>query len=117
MDNAGGADDMYGHPAAFFPSYGSQCMGPGYGKWYASNGTDGIQPMPEMAKVFALYRKGMTLGDKARVETGKEIWRIVLDEVWGIGTVGDRADRQAQLINQLPHRPVGWRVKVGERVV
>ena len=88
MDNAGGADDMYGHPAAFFPSYGSQCMGPGYGKWYASNGTDGIQPMPEMAKVFALYRKGMTLGDKARVETGKEIWRIVLDEVWGIGTVG-----------------------------
>ncbi|MDA1227884.1 MAG: ABC transporter substrate-binding protein [Chloroflexi bacterium] len=83
-----GAEDMYGHPIGFFPDGSASCFGPEYGKWFQSNGQVGREPPPELAKVFDLYRKGMTLPDKARQETGKELWRIVLDEVYGIGTVG-----------------------------
>ncbi|MXX52804.1 MAG: ABC transporter substrate-binding protein [Dehalococcoidia bacterium] len=83
-----GAEDMYGHPIVFFPSGSSSCFGPKYGVWFQSNGEAGAEPPAQLARVFELYRKGMTLPDKARAEAGKELWRIVLDQVYGIGTVG-----------------------------
>jgi hypothetical protein len=35
-----------------------------------------------------LYRKGPGVPDDERTALGKEIWKIALDEVWHIGTVG-----------------------------
>jgi peptide/nickel transport system substrate-binding protein len=64
-------------------------MGPEYAKWYASNGAQGREPTdPNMLKIFELY--GGAAGQKAdqRIETAKEIWKILIDQQYGIGTVG-----------------------------
>ena len=86
-----GAEDMYGHGIVFFPSSSTSCFGPEYGAWLQSGGELGKEPTGDhapLARVYELYRKGISLPDKARAEAGKELWRIVLDQVYGIGTVG-----------------------------
>jgi hypothetical protein len=37
---------------------------------------------------MALYRDAFSAPEKEHYELGKQIWKIALDEVWGIGTVG-----------------------------
>ena len=93
-----GAEDMYGHGIVFFPSSSGSCFGPEYGAWFQSGGELGKEPVGDLAplaRVYELYRKGMTLPDKARAEAGKELWRIVLDQVYGIGTVGQTPPSRA----------------------
>ena len=64
-------------------------IGPAYVKWYQTNGEQGPKPWdPEMVRAMDLYRKAGTQEREQRIETGKEIWRIVVEETWGIGTVG-----------------------------
>ena len=41
-----------------------------------------------MRQVMELYRRGFTVPLEERVELGRQIWRIHLDEVWHLGVVG-----------------------------
>ena len=64
-------------------------MGPEHGKWYASGGAQGKKPDdPEILKIFDLYRAAAGQKTEERIKTAQEIWKIVIDQQYGIGTVG-----------------------------
>ncbi len=76
-------------PDAVIPAQRTSGLGPAFGVWYTSNGRQGKEPTdPQIRKVFDLYRSLGSLPRQERDNAAKEIWRIAIDEQWGIGTVG-----------------------------
>ena len=48
-------------------------------------------PYPEMEHALDLFRQGYGVGGDERNKLAQEIWSLVVDEVWQIGTVGQGA--------------------------
>ncbi len=64
-------------------------MGMAYAQWYASNGTQGTKPDdPEMLRAFDLFRSAFGMKEEDQIKTAKEIWKIIVEQQWSIGTVG-----------------------------
>jgi len=64
-------------------------MGMAFAKWYASRGASGKKPDdPEMIKAYDLFRAAYGMNDEDRIKAGKEIWKIIVEQEWSIGTVG-----------------------------
>lgn len=60
-----------------------------YAAWYASNGVRGSPPpYPEMMRAYTLMRAATGQQQPQRNETAKEVWKIAVDQQWGIGLVG-----------------------------
>lgn len=60
-----------------------------YAAWYASNGAQGRPPEdPELRRAMELLRSAGAQQQEQRNETAKEIWRIVVEQQFSIGTVG-----------------------------
>jgi peptide/nickel transport system substrate-binding protein len=63
--------------------------GAAYAQWYASNGAAGIKPTdPELLKGFELLRSAASQPEEKRVQIAQEIWKLLVDQVWSIGIVG-----------------------------
>jgi peptide/nickel transport system substrate-binding protein len=63
--------------------------GAAYAQWYASNGAIGIKPTdPELLKGFDLLRGAVSQPEQRRTEIAQEIWKLLVDQVWSIGIVG-----------------------------
>ena len=88
VDAQWGSDNMFGHIPAFFPYDGTNPSGLLYGKWFASGGIRGKEPPPRMRELMEKYRQAFGVPFEERVKLAKEIWKITVDEVWTIGTVG-----------------------------
>jgi peptide/nickel transport system substrate-binding protein len=78
-------------------------MGMAFAKWYASKGASGKKPDdPEMLRAFDLFRSTFGMKEEDRIKTAKEIWKIIVEQTWSIGTVGQspclhgRSHRQEQ---------------------
>ena len=65
-------------------------MGHAFARWYASNGTAGEKPDdPEMLRAFDLLRKAYAASnEKDQIALAQEVWKIVVEQTWTIGTVG-----------------------------
>jgi peptide/nickel transport system substrate-binding protein len=64
-------------------------MGGGIARWFSSGGTTGIRPTdPELIKVLEIMRSIYGKDDAAQVNDVKEIWKIVAEQQWTMGTVG-----------------------------
>lgn len=64
-------------------------MGTAFAKWYASKGTSGKKPDdPEMLKAFDLFRAAYGMKDEDRTKAAKDLWKIIVEQEWSIGTVG-----------------------------
>jgi peptide/nickel transport system substrate-binding protein len=64
-------------------------MGMAYAQWYASNGAKGTKPEdPEMIKAFDLIRKAYAADEAGQISYAKEAWKIIVEQTWSIGTVG-----------------------------
>ena len=64
-------------------------MGMAYAKWYASGGTAGKKPDdPEMLRAFDLFRDAFGAKEADRIKNGKELWKIIVEQTWSIGVVG-----------------------------
>ncbi len=64
-------------------------MGAAYARWYSTNGAAGTKPEePEMLKAFELIRKAYASDEAGQIAGAKEVWKIIVDQVWSIGTVG-----------------------------
>jgi peptide/nickel transport system substrate-binding protein len=82
------ADSLFTTPGAVLPISGSY-LGPKISDWYATNGAKGMAPpTPEMKKALDLFRSAAGKPVAERNQIAKEIWKIAVDQVWGIGTVG-----------------------------
>lgn len=91
--NNGGTELLYLFPRHAIPVDPTEAfMGPEYAKWYASNGAQGTKPDdPHLLRIFELFRGAASQKAPERIETAKEIWRILIDQQYGIGTVGQSA--------------------------
>lgn len=64
-------------------------MGMAFAKWYASNGAQGTKPDdPEMLRAFELYRAAFGMNEEGQIKNAQEIWKIIVEQQWSIGTVG-----------------------------
>jgi ABC-type transport system substrate-binding protein len=58
-------------------------------QWYASGGTAGIKPTdPALLKGFELLRSAASQPEEKRTQIAQELWKMLVDEVWSIGLVG-----------------------------
>lgn len=89
VDVTWGTENMFGHHmGALFPVDGVSAIGPLYGKWFASGGTQGKPPPARMQQLMETFRQALGTAGEEHVQLAKEVWKIALDEVWAMGTVG-----------------------------
>jgi len=63
--------------------------GAAYAQWYASNGAIGIKPTDAgLLKGFAMFRSAASEPQDKRTQIAQELWKLLVDEVWSIGLVG-----------------------------
>jgi peptide/nickel transport system substrate-binding protein len=84
-----GSELLYAFPVHAIPVRTDTMMGPEIGKWYASGGGQGMKPEdPELLKALDLYKAASGQEEAARVKTAQDIWKILAEETYSIGTVG-----------------------------
>ncbi len=85
-----GTEMLYLFPRHALPVDPSEChMGAAFAKWYSSGGKQGKEPKdPEMIKAFDLFRSAPGKKRDEQIQIAKEIWKILVEEQWSIGTVG-----------------------------
>ena len=83
-----GSDHIFSFPNSLLPMFEGASHGPEWGKWAASNGTQGKRPAPWMVQVMDNFKRCFTLKDEALTATAKEMWALMVDNVHIIGTVG-----------------------------
>jgi peptide/nickel transport system substrate-binding protein len=86
----GGSENLYLFPRHVLPVDPAEChIGMPFARWYASNGTQGKKPTnPEMLRAFDLFRSASGKKEAERTKIAQEIWKIICEECWVIGTVG-----------------------------
>jgi peptide/nickel transport system substrate-binding protein len=86
----GGSENLFLFPRHVLPVDPAEChLGMPFARWYASNGQQGKKPTnPEMLRAFDLYRSAAGKQEAERVKIAQEIWKIICEECWVIGTVG-----------------------------
>jgi peptide/nickel transport system substrate-binding protein len=84
-----GTENMFSHSmTSLFPFDPTSQLGPAYGTWYVTGGAQGKEPPATIKEVMTLYREAFSAPEREHYEMGKRIWKIALEEVWAIGTVG-----------------------------
>jgi peptide/nickel transport system substrate-binding protein len=83
-----GTDELYLYPFHALPVFDTSGVGPAFGIWYATGGEQGIEPPDNVKAVLDLFTQGLAATPEERVTIGQEIWSIITDEVWTMGTVG-----------------------------
>jgi peptide/nickel transport system substrate-binding protein len=88
----GGTELLYLFPRHAIPVDPTEAfMGPEFATWYVSNGAQGREPAdPNMRKILDLFRSAAGQKEQAdRDKTAQEIWKLLVDQQYGIGTVGE----------------------------
>ncbi len=85
-----GSEMLYLFGRHALPVDAAEChMGMAYAKWFASNGAQGKKPEdPEMIRAMDLFRAAMGQKEEDQIKSAKEIWKIVVEQQWSIGIVG-----------------------------
>ena len=85
---ADGTEHLFTFPSHVFPYNPQGGGGALYVQWFQSGGTAGKEPPPKLKEVYALFNRAFAVPEEERVGIGKQIWKIVTEEVFSIGTVG-----------------------------
>ncbi|APU16447.1 MULTISPECIES: ABC transporter substrate-binding protein [Actinoalloteichus] len=73
-------------PVWFIPTASNSHTAPGYGQWYSSGGTEGIEPTDEIKQLMDEWDALRTAeNDEARIESGRAIMRQHDENVYAIG--------------------------------
>ncbi len=83
-----GSEHLFTYPLQAFPFDGGSENGPLYGLWFQSGGAQGLEPPPRLRELYAKFREAFFVPEEERIQLGKEIWEIVVEEVFKIGVVG-----------------------------
>jgi peptide/nickel transport system substrate-binding protein len=88
--NNGGTELLYLFPRHAIPVDPVEAyMGPEYALYYASGGAQGTKPDdPNILRIWELFSEAASLKAEARNRNAQEIWKILVDQQYGIGTVG-----------------------------
>jgi peptide/nickel transport system substrate-binding protein len=84
-----GTELLYAFPSQALPINPTVWLGPEIGRWYASGGSQGMKPEdPELLRALELFRAGAGQPDAERIKTAQEVWKILAEEAFSVGTVG-----------------------------
>ncbi len=85
-----GSEVLYLFPRHALPVDPAECnLGRPIAVWYASGGTQGKAPKdPQMLKALEMFRSANGKKVQERYKIAQEIWKILVDQVYSIGTVG-----------------------------
>jgi peptide/nickel transport system substrate-binding protein len=88
----GGSPEIFLWPRHDFPSEVNEPFsGTHYATWYATNGAQGKKPEdPDLLRVYDLMREGAGVETEPRNKLAAEIKKLVVDNLWVLGTVGFR---------------------------
>ena len=84
-----GTDNIFGHTPLFFPYQYDSPLGPLYGVWFSSGGTQGKEPKDRLRELMDTYRKAAGVPDDERIKLGKQAVGISVDEAWIINVVAN----------------------------
>jgi len=86
----GGSENLLSLPRYVLPvDPADSPLGMPFARWYASNGAQGKKPTDaELLRAMDLFRAAAGKREAERIQIGKEIWKILVEECWVIGTVG-----------------------------
>jgi peptide/nickel transport system substrate-binding protein len=86
----GGTELLYLFPRHALPVDPTEAFfGPEYATWYVTAGKEGKEPKdPNIVKVLELFRSANGQTEAERIKTAQEIWKILVDQQFMIGTVG-----------------------------
>jgi len=87
--------DTAGFPFTGNPKYdvrtiltGNITLGPLYKQWYDTNGKEGMEPLPEIKQIVELIDKGKTVGPDEQAKIAQQIFKLWVDNMFEIGTIG-----------------------------
>lgn len=104
----GGSESLYLFPRQVLPVDSTWAfMGPAYARWF-TGAPNGIAPEdPELLRALELFTSANSLSSELRDENAREIWRILVNEQFIIGTVGQSpADKGVRIVsNNLGNVP------------
>jgi len=80
------------------PLYGNLTYGPLWKQWYDTNGKQGVEPPPEAKKIIELQDKAKTVGPAEQVKIAQELFKVWVDNMFEIGTVGLTATDQGVVV-------------------
>jgi peptide/nickel transport system substrate-binding protein len=85
-----GSEVLYLFPLHALPVTPFQALlGHPIARWYASNGTEGKPPKdPQLLKAIEMFRSAPSKKPEEQRKIAQEIWKILVDEQFSIGTVG-----------------------------
>jgi peptide/nickel transport system substrate-binding protein len=86
----GGSELLFLYPRLSLPIDPIEAhLGVEIAKWYASNGNQGMEPDdPELKRVLELFRSAVGQQVAERNSTAQEIWKILVEQQYSLGTVG-----------------------------
>ena len=84
--------------------YGNLTYGPLWKQWYDTNGKEGVEPPASAKKITELQDRAKTVGAADQAKIAQEIFRIWVDNMFEIGTVGLTAtDQGVAVVNTKLH--------------
>ncbi len=85
-----GTESLYLYPRYALPvDPTAGVMGNAHALWFAYNGARGTAPTePELKRAFDLMRAAAGQQEADRIKTAQEVWKLVVEQQWGIGIVG-----------------------------
>jgi peptide/nickel transport system substrate-binding protein len=84
--------------------YGNLTYGPLWKQWYDTSGKEGVEPPAEAKKIVQLQDRAKTVGPAEQVKIAQEIFRMWVDNMYEIGTVGLTAtDQGVAVVNAKLH--------------
>ncbi len=84
--------------------YGNLTYGPLWKQWYDTNGKEGVEPPAEAKKVIELQDRAKTVGPAEQIKIAQELFKLWVDNMFEIGTVGLTAtDQGVAVVNVKLH--------------
>jgi peptide/nickel transport system substrate-binding protein len=85
-----GSELLYAFPRHALPVDPAEAMmGPLIARWFVTNGEEGMKPNDEqMLTAMDLFTSASGQNTEESNKTAQEIWKIIVDNVFSIGTVG-----------------------------
>ena len=63
-------------------------LGPLYGRWAQTKGAEGVEPPASIKRIMEIVDQAKTIGPEQQAKLAQELFRIWVDNLWEVGTVG-----------------------------
>ena len=63
-------------------------LGPLYGRWAQTKGAEGVEPPASIKRIMEIIDQAKTVGPEQQAKLAQELFRIWVDNLWEVGTVG-----------------------------